>query len=308
MEDYWCHIIKYNYIPLRLVCKKWNKFILTFPIKAKQYIPKEYMYFLNITHLTLTSDDLTNKELRLMCSKLTSLDLSYNENIRNIESFTNLTNLDLRYNELITTIPISVTSLNLENNYTIANDELKKLPNLTNLSLHVNNNISDVSFLTNLTSLDLSGNESISLDNIKHLNLRKLKLEYFSQIENISSFVNLTSLDLSYNSNEFNLECLTNLKKLYAMDCNIPNLHKLTKLEKLLIGENVRDIDIKPLTNITHLIIHDGNITIDGLNLDTLVELKISNIRDNKLIRQLDESDLSFHKSFNEDMLLIIFD
>lgn len=295
MQDIWKLILFYcNHLSLKLVCKRWNEFILTFPVKAKQHIPKEYFSRLNISHLGLTDVKISDIDMVPLHSKLISLNLTYNKTIKNIELFTNLRSLDLSYNEVITHVPKSVTHLTLENNYTIKTETLKTLP-LSKLSLNVTNNITDISFLTNLTNLDLSGNSSITIDTIKHLKLKKLRLWYYSSIRDVSPFTSLRSLDLEYNQCEIKIN-LPDLHHLNIVDTKfIPDLKKLTGLRKLDIGDNLRDYDIKDL-KLTHLTIYNDYITENGLNLNTLKVLKIhvkrNKLIENELIKQLSKYDI----------------
>ena len=101
----------------------------------------------------------------------------------------------------------------------IKDSHVSKLKNLTSLDLSYNNVITSdgIKHLINLTRLDLRCNNLITDDGIKHLvNLTFLDLSYNKIITNdgIKHLVNLTSLNLSYNKiiTDDGIKHLVNLK------------------------------------------------------------------------------------------------
>ncbi|XP_057781012.1 probable leucine-rich repeat receptor-like protein kinase At1g35710 [Salvia miltiorrhiza] len=238
-------------------------------------IPPHIGYLSNLTYLNLSHNPL-NSELPVSLANLTELqilDISdchdrfygihsiYGVIPPEIGSLSKLTHLNLSYNELIT-LPLSlanltnlhVLDLSYNNIVGVIPPEIGNLSKLTHLDLSYNGLNSDLPFslsnLTNLHVLDLSYNNIVGV--------------IPPEIGNLST---LTHLDLSYNGLNSDLPLsLSNLTNLHVLDLSYnsifgaipPEIGSLSKLTHLNLSHNGLDTDMPlSLANLTNLHVLD---------------------------------------------------
>ncbi len=153
-----------------------------------------------------------------------------------------------------------------------------------------NNNISDLSAISNLhtiTSLNLSGNNIADINQLSWLNNLKEIFIQSCNISDISVFVNFSNLETAgLDNNQISdisaLQGLTNLKELFATINNISDisvLSNLTALENLWLNNN-QISDVSVIRNFTQLIqlgLDENNITDLSpiMNLSNLVKANV---------------------------------
>ncbi len=157
----------------------------------------------------------------------------------------------------------------------VTNEELKKIAQLTNLTMLwlYDNQISDITplaQLTNLAELQLTYNQICDITPLAKLtNLTKLQLDD-NQIGDITPLTKLTNLTkLNLRSNQIS---------------DITPLAQLTNLTKLNLGSNqISDITpLAQLTNLTELTLYDNQIS-DITPLAQLTNLTVLDLEDNQI-------------------------
>ena len=286
--DVWTHILYYaNCFKFRLVCRKWDKFIITLPIKTKDGTPKEYLKNLNIIHLGFCYPRIYKECLKL---ELIGLRLSKDGGEildKDISFLTNLTSLDLSYNKSIT------------------NHGISRLTNLTSLDLSGNEMISDVSTLVNLKHLNLSQNRKITIDDIKNINLTSLCIQDGGmELDKLTELTNLTHIDIMGNHlvNPADILFLTNLTSLYTKGIDMNN-YLSTKLTKLRIDASTSNIDHLKLEKLT--IIFNPLIKISNIDLTRMKKITIytyGKIEDDILIQELSKI-APINESYNDSII-----
>lgn len=226
----------------------------------------------------------------LICNKLQNeqiIDVKY-ENIihlNNINGYKGIKNLyydlELIDENLIMDkdLPSNIISLSLQHNETITN--IQKLTVLMTLNSHCAE-IVDIQTLTKITTLCLGRN--INITDIKTLtNITRLALYPDCKIRDISGLKKIHTLNLC--GDFLSIDEISNNIDIYS------SLFKLLNLKTLIISNhvNIKNIDIKDLTNLTDLqLYHKNNITEDGIkDLINLKTLYICSISDNKNINGL---------------------
>lgn len=209
------------------------------------------------------------------------------------KSLPSLTNITIHNNRLSDKADLShISCLDISNTDVI--EVLKKIPRLTSLTLgpNININSSVIPILPNLTSL------TVTVDNLPleiFASLTKLTKLHIAQPyctisvnfdQMICNLINLTHLTILNNySNtvsDAGISNLTNLIELNVIYSNITDngLFKLIKLEKLLLSKKITDTGIQSLSNLMDLdIASNNNITNAGIEqLTGLVKLNLGYI------------------------------
>ena len=189
----------------------------------------------------------------------------------------------------------NLTDLNLNYNKNITDESVKCLRNLTILKVYDTPHVTDsaIRFLTNLTSLD-AGSRTITDESIKCLlNLTILEAHENPYItdSSIKLLTNLTDLDLKYNKNitDESVKCLSNLTSLKV--CGTPQvtdsaIRFLTNLTSLGADScKITDESVKCLRNLTSLESSENpHITDSSIkfltNLTILTLILMDNITD----------------------------
>ncbi|MDE3000995.1 MAG: leucine-rich repeat domain-containing protein [Gemmatimonadota bacterium] len=246
-------------------------------------------YAVNLTRIDLSEEQVSSSSVAnnnsfsdlsplANLTRLTWLDLSYNDNISDISSLSgliNLTHLNLSTNSRISDFSTLSSLANLADLYLFGISDVSVLSGLTNLkTLSINStdlsDISSLSGLTNLSELRLTGPSTIGTD--------------ISDLSSLSGLTNLTKLRLSGHriADISSLSGLTNLTELYfsfAPISDISPLSGLTRLTKLGFHvSNISDISsLSSLTNLTWLNFTFGDFSdissLSGLTNLTYVRL-----------------------------------
>jgi len=265
-------------------------------------------------HVSLSLTNFKNlKELNIFCCKEM-------EN-KEIENLINLESIYLAHNEKITDDAFKnlnkIKVLVLYKTYVTSN-VLKYLPNIEswcpNTNIIIRDNYEYLKNIKKLKILDLSRNEAIYDENIRHINIehiilsnnnyitingldrniKKIDLENNVMIsdENIKKF-DLTYLNLKHNYKITNkgLKYCKNLKALNLCHNYLitdQGLSNMTNLEYLSLEMNINDkITNKSLKNLTKLkflnLKDNGNITSEGIK--PLINLEYLSIENNKKIK-----------------------
>ena len=225
---------------------------------------------------------------------LTSLTLSSNNRIDNLEPLRNLKNLKvlgLAGNPISNVEPLEklekLEYLHIGSTNNLSDiTALGNLENLKTLSLTTNTKLKDISplkDLTALTNLTLSSNEIKDISSLAKLErLDELRLidNKITDIDSLSSMKSLTYLGLSSNMID-NLGPLRNLQNLETLELgnndivSISTLVGLTNLKRLVLeGNNLSNSDLSSLINLPNLeTLNLQNTKLDDQDIEPLAEL-----------------------------------
>ncbi|MCM1060271.1 MAG: leucine-rich repeat domain-containing protein [Eubacterium sp.] len=249
----------------------------------------EYRYSTSSTSYIIVhlDNEITNEDIDKLnrLNNLTSLNLFIkNENFNDISQLKRLT-LNNLTELIIEGRDCKINDINAISNFT----------NLTKFHILINNQISDISILSDLTNLEeltiIGGKISdiSALENLNNLKCLDLNRNQIRDISVISKLMKLEELDLSNNKiNDISaLKSLTNLKVLDLSNnqiSDINNLNDLTILKFLnLRGNQIYDINaLKELTECE--VLHLGANQIDNIDaLKNLTKLNALSINSNKI-------------------------
>ncbi len=179
---------------------------------------------------------------------------------------------------------LSSYNFSCKHNYPINDLILRQIPNIQNLGLSKNDQVTNdtLSLLTNITKLDLTGNKIIKSNTLKNLtNITELNISYnhnFGRFDDLLDLVKLKSLDISC-TNPFSLNCLKKLTGLTELSLNhthqnfnvvIMKLTNLTSLS-LIVNSVVTDEVLLSLPKLSLLVLTE-NTTITNTTVDKLSE------------------------------------
>ena len=203
-------------------------------------------------------------------------------NISGLQKFTNLKVLNLANNSVSnvdvlknTSLKDTLEALNLNNNK-LDNNQIRELSVISNLkelyisgmefSSNNNNNIEFINGFTDLTYLDISNNgfndiSSLSLTNLKYLNISSNEIDDISIINQDDKYAHLHTLVANYNLLDDNdvttIKTRASLKALGLAGnkiTKIGDLNYLTNLEELSISSNyITDTNLTGLENLSNL-------------------------------------------------------
>ncbi|CAL6078619.1 leucine-rich_repeat domain-containing protein [Hexamita inflata] len=256
-----------------------------------------------LLELNLTGNKLKSVAQLENLTQLKVLELTSNQNIKNVEplrGLVNLTTLSLQYNKIENVEPlrglVNLRDLYLSSNQIENVEPLRGLVNLTDLSLQYNKieNVEPLRGLVNLTTLSLHENKIQNVEPLRGLvNLTDLSL-YQNQIENVEplrGLVNLTTLSLQYNKieNVEPLRGLVNLTTLSLSSNQIQNVEPLRGLVNLtylsLSGNQIQNVEpLRGLVNLRDLYLSENQIQnvepLRGLVNLTTLDLQNNQIKD----------------------------
>ena len=289
----------------------------------------------NLTEINFSNNDPINDKLQDNINvlknanwNLTDLELSgmkIGDNLKLVSKFKNLNHFEAVSSGIKTVEPLkdltSLTNLNLESNNIENISDLSKLTKLTNLNLNYNNNISNISVLSNFKDLDdlrIASNNITDISSIT--DLYKLTVLWLNdnKISNTAPLRNLSDLSLLYiGGNKLNNDNLKDFINMSSIGCLWFENNNITDISTLKDLKNVANInslkiddnkisDISPLKSLTSLedLYANGNNISDISPLKDLKKLRIVEISHNNIsditplgdLKNLGSVDLSYNK------------
>ncbi len=289
----------------------------------------------NLTEINFSNNDPINDKLQDNINvlknanwNLTDLELSgmkIGDNLKLVSKFKNLNHFEAVSSGIKTVEPLkdltSLTNLNLESNNIENISDLSKLTKLTNLNLNYNNNISNISVLSNFKDLDdlrIASNNITDISSIT--DLYKLTVLWLNdnKISNTAPLRNLSDLSLLYiGGNKLNNDNLKDFINMSSIGCLWFENNNITDISTLKDLKNVANInslkiddnkisDISPLKSLTSLedLYANGNNISDISPLKDLKKLRIVEISHNNIsdiaalkdLTKLNSVDLSYNK------------
>ncbi|MDD8049125.1 MAG: InlB B-repeat-containing protein [Thomasclavelia sp.] len=234
--------------------------------------------FDNVTEMTLYANKFSDlkgieyftslKLLQCNANKLTSIDLSKNTALTELELFDNqLTSLDISKNT-------ALTSLSCENNQ-LTNLDVSKNTSLEALYCYDNQLTNlDVSKNTALTSLHCANNQLTNLDVSKNTALKSLGFS-INQIQTIDVSKNTELVSLMCERNKMTSLDVSNNTKLHSLICFDNNLSKLDISKNLGLSwldcsdNEITSIDVRNHTDLEWFLCNENKITTLDLSKNT---------------------------------------